>query len=961
MGVLPDRSPDREHGSHGPQPTAECWRMEAISLPPDRAATLQRIDDLRRAPQLDANERALLTFCFRASDHEIYYRAADCLGAWLTRDAELHTWFEGYCSTRGLSVHGPVALDGQRSHRRVLLARCAAAAIDPDQWPPPVDLTAALEIPRRPADMAALLVGLLRIYGQDRFKPKLAPGLDGMLAVLKDDPRALIHPGTLARWAQLWVRRVEDGSPTLERDTLHSVLVSTVAAAASGSVGERVARFTAADALIGAVNTHARDPAHWLDGDGQGDVALWIRQRWLRACLRHGTPAPGLLEASSSSWTMRQEQAALTLAIHSEDPLVLGTDPIAAGEAALLEAIAPRLRRRERWLAMSVGERALCLFLVIDRLGESGPLPMAAGDLLEQGSASFETAPAAATRGAVLLRLVSRLAAWEQLPLAGLLEARRLHATADPALSLLLLPHRDSRSIDTELADGLADLVEQQLRTALATDPQFDADRYLGLALVRHPPPAFAQALLRLLAQRSYQDVAGRNVDLQQQVASWADAVARPDQAEAPWRQLPAFSPPHRAMSAELERLAAWLGVDPGNRPRPDSAAAILQRLHCVSRPLLCGDGSGNLDVAVDDVIAAATRAMRQGLEQGQQLETLALADPDDAQALLQDLGATLETIRRDLERHLPEPDGRALDAAVASIEAHLEQWRAGLALCRTWARKGPSVPIPALPAALLPALFAALERHRAGTVDYRQAALQEGLDLLSALPAGLQDAWLALLARRWCEALELAMEISASSTVRRMLHDPRQAVLAQRPEAAATLATAKRFCFDRLHLGSARHVALLEGRSGLGRCSGGFLLHYSAVWVGLLVGTILMLDFGDAWKAMAEAGDITGITLTGLLGLGGTWAWLLVSQRRRLEPAPGDSILLLWSGLIGRTLGFLLLCASYTLAATGGMWLLLSGTDEVVQGPMAIGHIVVWAGFALFAGTFFGLVAKDV
>ncbi len=935
--------------------------MEAVSLPPDRIATLQRIDDLRRAPQLAAHERALLTFCFRASDHEIYYQAAECMGAWLTRDAELLTWFEGYCSTRGLTVHGPVSLDGQRSHRRVLLARCAASAADPDHWPPPVDLTTALSIPRRPADMAALLEGLLHLHGHERWHSELAAGLDRMLPQLQDAPRASTHPGTTARWAQLWVRRVEDGSPVLDCAALRNVLTASVAEAGRGSVGERVARLTAADALIGAVNTHARNPASWLADLAEGDVALWISQRWLRACLRRGLPTPQLLAGTSSSWALRQEQAALALAASAQDALALGTGPIAAGEAALLEALAPRLRHRERWLAMNAGERALCLFLVIDQLGESGPLPIAAADLLNQADDASGTATPGASRGAVLLRLVSRLAAWEQLPLAGLLEARRLHATADPALSLLLLPHRDSRSIDTELADALADLVEQQLRTALATDPDFDVDRYLCLALVRHPPSAFAAALLRLLAQRSYQDVDGRNVDLQQQVASWTDAVARPDAAAAPWRQLPGFSPPRAAISAELERLAAWLGVDPGNRPRPDSAAAILQRLHGDSRPLLCGDGSGNLDVGVDDVVAAATRAMRHALEQGQQLEALALADPDDAQALLQDLGTTLATLRRDLERHLPEPDGRALDAAIGAFGDHLEQWRQGLALCRRWARKGPSEPIPELPVALLPALFAALERHRGPGGDHRQAALQEAFELIAALPRGLEDAWRGLLARRWSEVLESAMADSASSTVRRMLHDPGQAALAQRPEAAAALSAAKRFCFDRLHLGSARHVAHLQGRSGVARCSGGFLLHYSAVWVGLLVGTILMLDFGDAWKAMAEAGDITGITLTGLLGLGGTWAWLLVSQRRRLEPAPGDSMLRLWSGLIGRTLGFLLLCASYTLAATGGMWLLLSGTDEVVQGPMAIGHIVVWAGFALFAGTFFGLVAKDV
>jgi hypothetical protein len=47
-------------------------------------------------------------------------------------------------------------------------------------------------------------------------------------------------------------------------------------------------------------------------------------------------------------------------------------------------------------------------------------------------------------------------------------------------------------------------------------------------------------------------------------------------------------------------------------------------------------------------------------------------------------------------------------------------------------------------------------------------------------------------------------------------------------------------------------------------------------------------------------------------------------------------------------------------LALTGFLWFLLSGTDEVVHGEGAALHVIVWAGFALFVGIFFGLLAKD-
>lgn len=940
--------------------------MEAPRLPADRNETLMRLRALAETTGLDSEQRAFLTFCFRASDQEIYYLAADCLGSWLPKDAELAAWFEGYCSTRGMGLREPVVLDGQRTRRRVLLARGAAAASDPEHWVAPLDLDAASAVPRRPPDVAAMLTTLLRLRGQERLRPPVDAALATLLSLLAEQRNVLLHPGTVRVWTRLWVTLRETGSAALDEAPVRSTLEATVAAAATGTVAARLAALAAADAMIVTICACADDPSTWLSDVGSGDSAIWIRQRWQRAWLRQDghsdVPCPPLADAAATgSLALRLEHNALALATtHTSGPSI-GLAPLAAAEATLLEALRPRLSSRSRWLAQPPGERVLCLFLVLDRLADSGPLPMAAHDLLAERAGADAEVSWSGGRSAVLLRLLSRLADWEDLPLAGLVEARRLHAVADPELSLLLLPHRDHGQVDADLADSLADLVEQQLRTALATDPAFDPQRYLTLALVRHPSRAFAAALLRLLAQRSYVDAQGQAVDLQRTVASWAEAVAHPESAGTPWRQLPALPSAPGGIATELEAIAHWLGFDAGSRPRQDTAVAILRRLHGDRRPLLCGDGTGSVDEDVDVVVERVERHLRAALEQAQQVEALALEHAEDAQGLLEDLGVTLDRVHRDLRRHLPAPDGAALDETLETFGSQIDRWRSGLALCRQWARSGPTRPVPELPAALLPALFAALERYLGGDARGRQGVLEQGLAHADAVPASLADAWVSELARRWAQALEAAMAADLSGSVRRMLHDPTQAPLATHPQAAGALAAAKRFCFDRLHLGSARHVATLQGRTAPGRCIGAFLLHYSAVWVGLLVGTILMLDFGDAWKAMAEAGDITGITLTGLLGLGGTWAWLLVSQRRRLEPGPEDSMVRLWSGLLGRTSGFLLLCASYTLAATSGMWLLLSGTDEVVQGPMAIGHIVVWAGFALFAGTFFGLVAKDV
>lgn len=120
------------------------------------------------------------------------------------------------------------------------------------------------------------------------------------------------------------------------------------------------------------------------------------------------------------------------------------------------------------------------------------------------------------------------------------------------------------------------------------------------------------------------------------------------------------------------------------------------------------------------------------------------------------------------------------------------------------------------------------------------------------------------------------------------------------------------------------------------------------------------MLDFGDAWKAMAEVGDVRGIAITAAVGLAGAFAYLLFDLRRRIGPAPEEFAGVTALGDVGRALVFLLATTGYTVVLTSGLWLLLSGTDEVVHGAGAPLHIAAWAGFSLFAGVFFGLLAKE-
>lgn len=142
-------------------------------------------------------------------------------------------------------------------------------------------------------------------------------------------------------------------------------------------------------------------------------------------------------------------------------------------------------------------------------------------------------------------------------------------------------------------------------------------------------------------------------------------------------------------------------------------------------------------------------------------------------------------------------------------------------------------------------------------------------------------------------------------------------------------------------------------------RTVGAFLAHFANVWLALLIGALLLLDFGDAWIAMAREGDVVGVGLTFLLGVAGTYFYLFIDLRRKTRSAPDDQRWRYRTSQWQRLTAFLLVCLAFTFLLTFVLWFLLSGTDEVVHGPGAALHITVWTGFALFVGVFFGLLAE--
>jgi hypothetical protein len=357
-------------------------------------------------------------------------------------------------------------------------------------------------------------------------------------------------------------------------------------------------------------------------------------------------------------------------------------------------------------------------------------------------------------------------------------------------------------------------------------------------------------------------------------------------------------------------------------------------------------------------------------------------------------LKGSMQEIRRLLLPALPLAEEVRFRRVLEQLETDLDDWlRAVGRVQRAWSEyaAGPSSVDLAAWDGLLAAVseawappermdviqrvWAALRRHvenAAGLLD-PWAADQRLLDWSLETPQFSrwnqeeQRQWLAQCHNLFRSLLRQAMDARWEGRVVQLLTESRYRPLRRHADLVPDLEEARPWCLDRYRGLTAvqvhKDVAAVLGQRSPSIIGGlvAFFFHFSPVWIGLLVGGFLVLDFGDAWTDMAEVGDIRGIVATFMLGLAGSFLYLLTDLRRKSRASPEELSLPRWGFYLVRVVGFVAICLVYTVASTSTLWWLLSGTDAVVHGPQAIGQIAAWSGFTLLFGTFFGLIAKEL
>jgi len=1014
-----------------------------------RTVILERLASLRDAPGLTPEQHGFVLFSFRASDPEVYLRAAAALGRHMPATPGLFQAFQSYSAARGFRLDKPLTLNGQRGARRILMTRIHAMgsdrALDPavaPHWPEPAQLfPLAADTPGLPAQVADATICLLALHDRVMQGGDTPAFTAQFLHDAVDRPELAMDRGCTTRWADLVVALANrTGSAAVASDQ-HPVpghagtgsmvqrLVQRIQQllqeiSASPGVEARVHGLLCLDRVLAATTTLTTASLALcrsaLTQTLPAEQWLWIELRLQVHARRAGVdlapakPSPEAPASPTLQLALLAQQAGSRGRTGG-----LGSSGQELAELHVLQALLPVAKERAQWFAAPDTERALRLFLLLDLLDDHGPLPVSAQALADDqvddrsNDRGENRESGNSDRISVLLSLITSLSRWEGLPPADLLDANHLHGLHNPWLQIAMLPSRH----ETAAVSTLADVVENRLRLDLAHKPAFDPRLYLLQTLIRKPGPGFYRALLLITAERQYISADGRNHPVQ----DWLRELLRLSATEATqtgatrtgeagkalvgkallgkdgvgkdsFSRLRAPDQAHRHGAGPHLLMAAlgdWIGrPDQDLPPAADSVLGVLRACQPHDRNLLHSDTPdwtprtlGELETLIDGHLDALTSGSLR-------LDTNAwhnLPAAREAAARLHIHDQALATL---LYPVLPAPDARLLASTLQHVDQTLRLWLRGLEACHQgWAGLPADQPLQSshwdhlvdgvlastdnsLPGALVPALMDALFQHAGqerDPVGQQRLLMDWAMAKAATLPAASQDDWNSVLIRRWRQLLELAMAGGETAQVKPLLQAARYGSLRSHPDNATVLASARPWSFDRFQPGLAfsARLAANPDTASLPREIGAYLLHFSAVWIGLLVGAILMLDFGDPWRAMAEVEDVTGILLTGLLGLGGTFLYLFVtlagkvrSGAPQMTPASRPDWLF-WGNQLLRTLGFLLLCALYTLAATGGLWLLLSGTDEVVHGPWAIGHIVVWAGFALFTGTFFGLVAK--
>lgn len=977
-------------------------QVNAQSQAENRGSALEHLQRLQASTpgDLEAEDRSRIQFYFRASDPALYQAACIAAGRHLLADPELFRFCEAYAHTREQSLTEPIRFRGERARRRLLLLLASAMRSQDEGTQAHPELAKVVlpavpfdeasfrgDLPPNAADASLVLAAVQLLAASPASKQRVKESLPLLLKAVPEHNYWRREPSLPDRFGQLLAHLPEAEATSLYQPVLLNELRYLNGGEAK-DCGALLRGWTSLESLIA--------------------TGLKLKLLSLEK-LRHELSPFDLefLHLRARCWQLRSGDSPSPT--HNPETLVTPDCPLlrnafdwwratpaeGVGLAGshertaalqLLRQILPIVSTRNRWLELDVREKALSLFLLAE-LAENLSLSSyqwnayAEGAGLALGSSGFSDAN---SKGFALLHAVLvRLLEWEPSGPEVILSQQQIHTIENPLLLLALLPS-NRPSLQNHI---LVDAVENRIRSELRRSPDYDPEILLTQASIRRPHRSFFAELSQLCRDRSYLRGNDERYPLRETIDWWTGSTDS-DPGELDSSQLkqaleaiqqPLPENPRACLIEWAERIHT--------KDNKTSLTRILELLHAASpeHPLRAGNpafAETGLATILQQTEASCLRLRTAADALGPSAWKLETGAQLPQQTALQEL-RTLESI---LLHFLPQPFAEVWQARVSEVGERLLSWQQQIeplatawksftvaadakwpekAASALWSQFGHTTLPHTLQTAVHHELWLAMDSCVPVGSPAEEGFLSWSLDQQENddSPArALENA----LAESYAQRLRAMMERREIDKVRQHIRNPRASRLLKSSAFEGLLREIHDWSQDVFQPGLARRAAGLRaaitGAKAPSALRNGmtFLIQFSPVWIGLLIGAILMLDFGDAWVSMAEEEDLAGIGITFAIGLVGTYLYLMSHLRQRARPSPDQSRIRFWLRQAGRCGLFLGLCLVYTICVTAFMWFLLSNTEEVVHGPWAIGHIFVWSGFALFIGVFFSLVAKS-
>lgn len=980
----------------------------------DREELRIRMELIRRLSSVEPELDDFVTFFFRSSDPVMYQTAALALGCHMQSQPRLKEYLLRYMN-RHLPDSAPeqLELNGERSRRRLLLAFSAGYATGAGTGFPLSETILDSPALDDPSDLNVAMIALSTILDEQKDDSQARKLSSAILRHVSERG----FPGrdrSLARnWSHLLA--ATGGFGPEERTGIWFALLHRITAEFRSAPLEafslRLELLLQIDELVHGAQLLDPDSLRAISQNLPKRVDRSVERFYLvrsafwqnRMSISSAEIAPQGPDHADRDGPDTLDRAAGMLKLRNKGGRGLFDEPHA--ELGLFVTLFKHLQHADRWFGLPAGERLFVIFFLLDltvhELEEHPQLSQLLDLVTDIPLPGANRSTPRISPTIRLLLLLQEREGLSRLPT----DSNLIHQIADPELLLAFAAnqhHPDFLAI-------LADAFEHRIRLELVRKPDFSVAGFLYRITSARPDPDIFDFLAKISKGRPYMRSDGEPVPVHELVHRFRQEMKAAIEVPGNEESWPFDLTPAGADSTEVLFLDTLREIRKEllTLYRLDDLFETLQRLADLLEPSF--EEASTRRLGISDLLRIVSdaerpisenRLFRNGerpnelLNRLRHLSSLLLPHTVGEIPAVHDARLQIRRIMDEItgicDRKLGRVDRKLFRLCIDDLLIHLQEWvdaldRIQLIFRDLHPEKGigkagwerlfsvvQSLPTPSMRRHLIDIVYRSLllsaEKGFEEDLRWNRRHNLVRHSVLAPYKKGLDQAeqliWESRAADAWVELCEKAMQQNYETRVQNLLEEKSFHSLFERPAASEQLQKVRAWFYERYNPGFMRMLGNMVGSSlpEIGRqlmSVRSYLLHFTHIWIALIIGAILMFDFGDAWTALAEIGDERGIIITFLLGLSVAGFYLYLNLRSKSANAPEDQR---WERTVSRwirVVQFLAISLAFSFAVTSLLWYLFSSTDEVVHGAGAILHIVAWTGFTLLIGIFFGLISK--